>query len=481
MREFANITEEDKNDLESLLSDRMLHIYKNRILPSSCSKQTARIGIEKHPENHIEKYKLYIDEDITANTSNADFNRWLERGELSFLSIDDLAEFLRSLMPLFIQETELVPQNTTVDPTAAGTSVIDRAHDDIVDKNKVEEITNAAVTRKPVWPEEIAEPLKMKIFGQELAINSLAEAISMNLMRKNSKILVVAFMGPPGVGKSETGRSLAEVMTNVTGKQYGFINLFGSQYEEEHTIHTFLGSPPSYVGHRDPTAFDPVRNNPCHVILIDEIEKAHPKVLIALMEAMDTSTLMLADNTAPIDLSHCILIFTSNLPIDVQKYKEASVYERDEMCKDVFTKHCQRPEISRRIREFMVFTDLSSTARVDVVIKFAKQALDNYDAVLKHIDEHLIVEFLKLETKYGASEIGNYVEKAISRKIIESKQADLVRGKYISINGPLKEISFDIDEIPDGLRQEAAAAPESTASEPVEIPKPQLDTNPTAA
>ena len=210
-------------------------------------------------------------------------------------------------------------------------------------------------------------------------------------------------------------------------------------------VQRFLGSPPGYVGHgTSGTILEPVRSNPYHVILIDEIEKAHPKVLVALMEAMDTGLLGMADNSSSIDLRHCILLFTSNISVDAKAYKEASDLERAELCKDAFTRHCGKPEISRRIQDFLVFVPLSEEAQIRVIIKFARKALSNYDAELARIDEGLMADFLRCKTKYGAAELGNRVTRAIGRQLLRQREPDLIRGKRLLLTGTMEEMAFEL-------------------------------------
>ena len=277
-----------------------------------------------------------------------------------------------------------------------------------------------------------------------MAIDSLAEAIVINQMRKDNKLLVMALLGPPATGKSTVGRCLSEIMSELYGLKYGFIEIAANEYTQEHMVQKFLGAPPSYVGHGEKTVLDPVRENPYHIILINEIEKAHDKMLLALMEAMDTGCLGMADNSPAIDLKHCVLLFTSNIPIDMEKYSSASDFERSEICKDAFTKHCGRPEISRRIQDFMVFVPLSEDAEVDVIIKFAKEALSDLGAELVKIDERLMADFLRNKTKYGASELGNYVTRAIGKKILRIRQPDFVKGKKVTVLGTVDNIEFEI-------------------------------------
>ena len=427
MRDFAYASDADFQELDQILSDGQLHVYNGRQMPECCTPNQARVGFEKDSQEYV----LLVDQGIRTTSSNRDFSFWLETGETRFCSLSDLIEFFRSLRPLF-GGTE-----TAEVPAAVETEKLP-----VVDKEELRAIRAEQKQPRVVWPEEISGLLKRKIFGQDEAIDALADAIAMNRMKKEPKLLVLALMGPPATGKSETGRSLAEALSLLYGKTYGFINVAASEFGEEHMVQRFLGSPPGYVGHGGKTVLDPVRNNPYHVILIDEIEKAHPKMLVALMEAMDTGFLGMADNSEPLDLNRCILLFTSNIPIDRKTYEEASDFQRSEMCKDAFTRHCGRPEISRRIQDFLVFRPLSEEAEVDVIVKFARQALGNYDAELGRIDAGLMADFLKHKTKYGASELGNYVSRAIGRRMLRDRRLDLVRGKRLLLSGTVENLEF---------------------------------------
>ena len=118
--------------------------------------------------------------------------------------------------------------------------------------------------------------------------------------------------------------------------------------------------------------------------------------------------------------------------------------ERAEMCKDLFTRHCGKPEISRRIQDFLVFVPLSEEAQIRVIIKFARKALDNYDAELVKIDEELMADFLRCKTKYGAAELGNRVTRAIGRQLLRRQDPDLIRGRRLLLTGTLENMEFKL-------------------------------------
>jgi ATP-dependent Clp protease ATP-binding subunit ClpA len=233
-------------------------------------------------------------------------------------------------------------------------------------------------------------------------------------------------------------------MTDAYGTHYGYIEIAGSELEGEQSIHRFLGAPPGYVGHGQPTLLDPVRENPYHVIVINEIEKADEKILVGLMEAIDTGKLGMADNSRPIELNRCIMLFTSNLPIDMQKYESLNEFERAEMCRDAFTKFCGRPEISGKIGNFLAFSPLTEDAKTDVIIKFVREVLESYDMKLAHIDEYLMADFLKRQTKYGARGIRVFVENAVGRHILNANDIEEFTNKEVTLKGTTDNIEFEI-------------------------------------
>lgn len=444
MKEFVYGTDEQFDKLDHDLSKGQKYKFAGRQLPPSCSVSTACIWFAKIDE----MYCMYIDKGITTGVGRQDFRMFLQNGEAKFPCMNDLKAFLRSLKPLFTQMG-------CVDSPAAGTA--ETEHDEsavpearsnsagsVVDKNLLMEIRESEARPKMVWPEELSAPLKEKVFGQDKVIDALADKIVINQMRRDKKLLVIALVGPTATGKSETAKSLADVMSRVYGSPYGFIEIAGSEFIGEHTVHRFFGAPPGYVGHGQATILEPVRQNPRHVIVINEIEKADQKILVGLMEAIDTGKLGMADNSQPIDLNQCILLFTSNIPIDMSEYEGASDFEQAEMCRDAFTKHCGRPEISGKIGNFLVFSPLDAMASADIIVKFIREELASYDLELAHVDEYLMADFLKHQTKYGARGIRGLVSDSVGRHLLRTRELDKFRNKAVTMKGTIDNIKFDI-------------------------------------
>ena len=416
MKEFAYGTPAQFKALEEALSEGHYYKFPDRILPECCTPNMVCIWFGKVNDG----YKVCISPRIMTEEGNDDFRLLASRGEITFSSFDELVGFFGSLQPLFQSE-----------PT-----------DLVIDKERLSRIRRESTQERTVWPEELAGPLKKKVFGQDAVIDALSDLVVINKVRQNKRLLVIALLGPTATGKSETAKSLAEVMSDVYGENYGYIEIAGSEFIGEHTVHRFFGAPPGYVGHGEPTLLDPVRKNPYHVIVINEIEKADEKILVGLMEAIDTGFLGMSDNSKPIDLNDCVLIFTSNIPIDMREYYELSDFEKGEMCRDAFTKHCRRPEISGKIGNFLVFNPLSEEARVEILIKFIKEELDCYELVLGHVDEYLMADFLKKQTRYGARGIRGLVNNAVGRHLLRNRELLGKKGKKIALYGTVDNIRF---------------------------------------
>lgn len=434
MKQFVFGTTQQFSELDRLMADGMCHIFSNCSLPDSCTPHTTRIGFEK--EGNI--YTLLIDYGITTTSSNQAFKDWLTTGYRKFVMLDDMIAFLHSLQPLFTTSSAPTPNHPS-----------NSSDNDIVDVQRILSQRNQSNSPKLINPDAIALPIKQQIFGQDQAIDQLAELIVMNRFRQKRKLLVVMLLGPTATGKSETAKSLAEILTKVYGQPYGFIEVAANEFVGEHSTARFFGAPPGYVGHGKPTLLDPVRKNPRHVIVLNEIEKADPKLIEGLMEAVDTGHLGMADNSPDINLNESILLLTSNLPINMKEYALANEFQRDELCRNAFTKHCGRPEISGKIGNYIVYVNLDAQAIIKILIKFTRMEFDNYQLRLVKIDDQIINFFLDYNSKYGARPIRNAVSNIIGKqftRFIFKNQIDTasLRGKSIALKGSIDSIVFEI-------------------------------------
>ncbi len=313
----------------------------------------------------------------------------------------------------------------------------------IVDKDKVRELEQKKQI-KIVWPDELAAELKRDIYGQDEAIKKISELISANLRRKKPEVEVIVLFGPTGVGKTEVGKTLPGALEKLTGQDYGFHQIALNEFIGEHSVNRFFGSPPSYVGYKDPTVFEPVRSNPYQVFLLDEIEKATDRIYTGLMECFSSGVVHLADNSPDIDLSHVIFVITSNIPVDMKAYEEASAFRKKEICRNTLAKACGHPEIAGKITNCLAFRELPVDALTDIVSKFVVEELQNYEMVLEHMDEELMVQLKEQHSNYGARGVRDAVREAITAATLYDRNIGRYKGRRVTLSGDIENIVITI-------------------------------------
>ncbi len=211
----------------------------------------------------------------------------------------------------------------------------------------------------------LEENLKAKVFGQEKAIKELVKVIKRKkagLTREDKPIGSFLFVGPTGVGKTEIAKQLA----NILG--INFLRFDMSEYQEKHSVAKLIGSPPGYVGYeKGGLLTEAIRKQPHTVLLLDEIEKAHPDIVQILLQVMDNATLTDNDGRKA-DFRNVVLIMTSNLGVgegqnlgfmqEFSEFKEEAIHR-------FFA-----PEFLNRLDAIVRFKPLSKESVMMVVDKF---------------------------------------------------------------------------------------------------------------
>ena len=215
------------------------------------------------------------------------------------------------------------------------------------------------------------EELHKRVVGQNAAIEAVADAVRRSragLQNEKRPIGSFLFMGTTGVGKTELAKALAEFLFNDENMM---TRIDMSEYQERHSVSRLVGAPPGYVGYDEGGQLtEAVRRKPYSVVLLDEIEKAHPDVFNILLQVLDDGRL--TDNKGrTVDFKNTILIMTSNVGADIiQSYMDRLPVEtslRTHMlseCRDQVLevlKHTVRPEFLNRIDEVIMFEPLSQT------------------------------------------------------------------------------------------------------------------------
>ena len=310
---------------------------------------------------------------------------------------------------------------------------------------KIARIPSSQVTTSDkVALKDLDQKLKMVVFGQDEAIDSLASAIKLSragLKSGEKPIGSFLFAGPTGVGKTEVCRQLANIM-GVELLRYDM-----SEYMERHTVSRLIGAPPGYVGFdQGGLLTEAVTKHPHSVVLLDEIEKAHPEVFNLLLQVMDHGTLT-DNNGRKADFRNVVLVMTTNAGAQEISRSSIGFAEQDhstdgmEALKKMFT-----PEFRNRIDAIVQFHSLGTDVIKTVVDKFLTELQAQLDdkKVMLDVDEEAR-EWLAREgydEKMGARPMQRLIQEKIKRQLAE----DVLFGN-LAKNGGTVYVTVENDQL----------------------------------
>ncbi|HTK31823.1 MAG TPA: ATP-dependent chaperone ClpB [Candidatus Saccharimonadaceae bacterium] len=202
---------------------------------------------------------------------------------------------------------------------------------------------------------KMEERLHRRVIGQDEAVRVVSEAVRRaraGLQDPKRPIGSFLFLGPTGVGKTELARALAEFLFD---DEHAMVRIDMSEYQEKHAVARMIGAPPGYVGYEEGGALtEAVRRRPYSVILLDEIEKAHPEVLNVLLQLLDDGRLTDGQGRT-VDFRNTLVVMTSNLGSQViLEFGEADRREMESLIQRALREHF-RPEFLNRIDEIVIF------------------------------------------------------------------------------------------------------------------------------
>ena len=286
--------------------------------------------------------------------------------------------------------------------------------------------------------------LRSKVFGQEKAIESLLDKVFIaqaGLKAVNKPVGSFLFVGPTGVGKTEVAKQLA---SNMGVK---LVRFDMSEFQEKHSVAKFIGAPPGYVGFDDNAGqlITNLQEHPNCILLLDEVEKAHPDVLTIMLQLMDNGFIT-GSNGKKADGRNAIIIMTSNLgAADADKNSVGfGSLERDSDPKDAINRFFA-PEFRNRLDGIIKFGKLDQINMIKIVKKF----IDELNALVKDKNIHIkpnaeAVEYLiakGFNAKMGARPlqrtIDEYIKKPLSKEILFGKLT----------NGGVVEVSVEKDNL----------------------------------
>lgn len=305
------------------------------------------------------------------------------------------------------------------------------------------------------------EQLKEKVVGQDHAVQLVSDAIKRSragIADPNRPIGSFLFLGPTGVGKTELSRAVAEFMFDDTD---ALVRVDMSEFMEKHAVSKLIGSPPGYVGHDEGGSFtERIRHRPYSVILLDEIEKAHPEVFNILLQVLDSGHLTDAKGRK-VNFKNTVIIMTSNIGAehidrmsnfgftsdhgDEAQYGQAKDKVMDSL-KEFF-----RPEFLNRLDEIIIF-DILGTSTIRSIVQMqvgeVQKRLANKEIVLsvgKEVMDYLARE--GYDPKFGARPLKRVIQSKILTPV-----ANMMVGEGMLQGGSVKvsmkkggdELEFDI-------------------------------------
>ena len=414
---------------EKYIHDRFLPDKAIDILDEACS----RINLENKELFTLEKLKQELEqvqaekEEVIAADSTEDYQRAADLKTRECQLIEQIDKLNKTMKPrqLTVQDIANVIESWTKIP--------------------VQKITEAE-TQKLL---NLETNLHKRIIGQDEAVSAVARAIRRNRagLKSTKRPPSFIFVGPTGVGKTELAKSLAYEMF---GSEDSIIRIDMSEYMESHSTSKLIGAPPGYVGYDDAGQLtDKVKRKPYSIILLDEIEKAHPDVFNILLQVLDDGILTDSQGNS-VSFSNTIIIMTSNAGSNLNNnsigFGNSMVNKNKIMdsLKDVF-----RPEFLNRVDEIVTFDPLTNEQLlqiVDLMLNDTVKALSDKDIKMNmsKAAKNYILE-KGTDIKFGARPlrraIQRYVEDELSEMILRQQLLD---GQTVNIDFVDGKLTFEV-------------------------------------
>ena len=373
-----------------------------------------------------------------------------------------------------------------------------RLIDEVVDQDNIAEVvanwTGIPVTRMLQSEREklirLEEELHQRLIGQDEAVIAVSDAVRRSragLQDENRPIGSFIFLGPTGVGKTELAKALAEVLFN---DENAITRIDMSEYQEKHNVSRLVGSPPGYVGYDEGGQLtEAVRRKPYSIILLDEIEKAHPDTFNILLQVLDDGRL--TDNKGRVaNFKNTIIIMTSNMGANVilDNFEDLAETNDPKIRQDIldatkaevfeFLKDELRPEFLNRIDEQIMFTPLSREEIGKILLlllKGVRKLLAKKGLKVELTEKALdYLADLGYDPQFGARPM----KRVLQKEVINELSKQLLAGKFIEggtiyIDSDLKGLVFKNDS--DMVKEEVAAVI-STPAEETETPTEEVET-----
>ena len=414
---------------EKYIHDRFLPDKAIDILDEACS----RINLENKDLFTLEKLKQELEqvqaekEEVVAADSTEDYQKAADLKTHECQLIEQIDKLNKKMKPkqITVQDIAKVIESWTKIP--------------------VQKITEAEIQKLL----NLENNLHKRIIGQNEAVNAVSRAIRRNRagLKTTKRPPSFIFVGPTGVGKTELAKSLAYEMF---GSEDSIIRVDMSEYMESHSTAKLIGAPPGYVGYDDAGQLtDKVKRKPYSIILLDEIEKAHPDVFNILLQVLDDGVLTDSQGNS-VSFSNTIIIMTSNAGSNLNNNSIGfgnSTINKNKILDSL--KETFRPEFLNRVDEIVTFEALTQNQLlqiVDLMLKDTINALSDKDISLEITNnaKNYILE-KGTDIKFGARPlrraIQRYVEDELSEMILRKQLLD---GQTVLIDYINKNLNFEV-------------------------------------
>ena len=414
---------------EKYIHDRFLPDKAIDLIDEACS----RINLNNKELYEIEVIKNQLEkiaeekEEAVSSDSTEDYQKAADLKTKEFILNDRLEELNKNLQlkALTVQDIAEVIESWTKIP--------------------VTKITEAE-TQKLL---NLEANLHKRIIGQNAAVSAVAKAIRRNRagLQTTKRPPSFIFVGPTGVGKTELAKALA---TEMFGSEESIIRIDMSEYMESHSTSKLIGSPPGYVGYDDAGQLtEKVKRKPYSIILLDEIEKAHPDVFNILLQVLDDGKLTDSQGNT-VNFENTIIIMTSNAGSNLNTnsigFGKQSVDNGkiNSALKELF-----RPEFLNRVDEIVTFNSLTSDELIqiiDLLLKYTDEALANKDiklSVTTAAKKYILEKGTDL--KYGARPLRRAIQKYIEDEIAEMLlRSEVLPGQTIKVDAKKDGLKFTV-------------------------------------
>lgn len=443
------IRRENDTEKERILSAQIAELEEQRTSMQSKWKQEKEIisSLQQEKEN-VERYKQEAEQ----------ARREADLGRVAELEYGKIPETLQKIKDLQQQFDNLSKEKSMLKEVVTAEDIAE-----VVAKWTGIPVSKMLQSEREKLLNLEAE-LGKRVAGQEEAITAVADAVRRSragLQDPKRPIGSFIFLGTTGVGKTELAKALAEFLFD---DENAMVRIDMSEYQERHAVSRLIGAPPGYVGYDEGGQLtEAVRRRPYSVILLDEIEKAHPDAFNVLLQVLDEGRL--TDNKGRVaNFKNTIIIMTSNMGSDIIRerfelispYNEESIVEQTKKEVMSLLKANIRPEFLNRIDEIIMFKPLSKKDMrkiVDIQIKQIQKRMDAAGIVLEVAPEVLsYLADLGFDPQFGARPLKRILQKQLlnelSKEILSGKISKDTPVGVVLENGKIQFINVESIELP---------------------------------